>query len=217
VVTTYERLLADCLNDPIRAHFEMSYDVSEFVVSFWARCDKAGQWLHYGRSGTGVALGFGAELESVVQRDLMRIDYDRNSQTARLGRLVDAGSRVLAQASTPSPWMSEAAAHLVSIYMPALAVQMKHPSFEDEDEWRLVGHEIRRDGKPLAPAPTGLKWRTRGAALVPYEELSFAGRPEALEEVVIGYSSPLGLDAVRLLLSEQGMHPLVRRSDVPVR
>jgi len=56
-----------------------------------------------------------------------------------------------------------------------------------------------------------------GGALVPYEELSFAHRLEALEEVVVGYSSPLGLDAVRLLLSEQCMYPSVRRSDVPVR
>ena len=216
-VTPYDQILADCLNDPTRAHFRMSYDVSEFVVSFCAQCDKASQWLHYGRSGTGVALGFAAELEQVVQRDLRPIDYDRVSQTARLGRLIDAGCRVLARSGTPAPWMSEAAAHLVSIYMPALAVQMKHPSFEDEDEWRLVGHEIRRDGKPLAPAPAGLKWRRRGAVLVPYEELSFAGRLETLEDVVVGYSSPLGLDAVRLLLSEQCMYPSVRRSDVPVR
>ena len=111
------------------------------------------------------------------------------------------------------------AAQLVSIITPALAVRMKHPSFEDEEEWRLVGLEVRQDGESVTPpsASRGFKWRRTGGALVPYEELSFAHRLEALEEVVVGYSSPLGLDAVRLLLSEQGMRPSVRRSDVPVR
>lgn len=217
--TPYDRALADCLDDPTRGHFGVSYDVSAFVISFCGRCDKASQWLHYCRSGTGVALGFATELEHVIKRDLTRIDYDPVSQTSRLERLIDAGRSVLARAGAPGPWMTEAAAHLVSIYTPVLAVRMKHPSFEDEEEWRLVGVEVRQDGKSLIPPPAsgGLKWRSTGAALVPYEELSFAHRLEALEEVVVGYSSPLGLDAVRLFLSEQGMRPSVRRSDVPVR
>ena len=219
VPTPYDRALAQCLDDPTHGHFGVSYDVSAFVISFCGRCDKASQWLHYCRSGTGVALGFTTELEQVIKRDLTRIDYDPVSQASRLERLIDAGRSVLARAGAPQPWMTEAAAHLVSIYAPALAVRMKHPSFVDEEEWRLVGVEVRRDGKSLTPPPAtgGFKWRRAGAALVPYEELSFAHRLEALEEVVVGYSSSLGLDAVRLLLSEQGMRPSVRRSDVPIR
>jgi hypothetical protein len=217
--TPYDRALADCLDDPTRNLFGVSYHVSAFVISFCGRCDKASQWFHYCRSGTGVALGFATELDEVLKRDLARIDYDRVSQTSRLERLIDAGRSVLARATAPKPWMPEVAAHLVSILTPALAARMKHPSFEDEEEWRLVGLDVRQDGKPLTPPPAsgGLKWRRTGPALVPYEELSFAHRLEALEEVVVGYSSPLGLDAVRLLLSEQGMRPSVRRSDVPVR
>lgn len=218
-VTPYYQALGACLDDPNRGHFGMSYDVSTFVVSFCGRCDKASQWLHYCRSGTGVALGFATELKQVVQRDLTKIDYDPVSQTSRLERLIDAGHCALARSGAPAPWMSEAAAHLVSIYIPALAVRMKHPSFEDEEEWRLVGLEVRRDGKSLTSpsASGGLKWRRMGTALVPYEELSFAHRLEVLKDVVVGYSSPLGLDALRLFLSEQDMRPSVRRSDVPVR
>ena len=217
--TPYDHALSESLNDPTRGHFGASYDVSAFVISFCGRCDKASQWLHYCQSGTGVALGFATELEQVVKRDLAWIDYDPVSQASRLERLIDAGRSVLARASAPQPWMTEAAAHLVSIYTPALAVRMKHPSFVDEEEWRLIGLEVRQDGKSATPPPAGggFKWRTAGGALVPYEELSFAHRLEALKEVVVGYSSPLGLDAVRLLLSEQCMYPSVRRSDVPVR
>jgi hypothetical protein len=217
--TPYDRELTDCLDNPTRGHFGVSYDVSAFVISFCGRCDKASQWLHYCRSGTGVALGFAPELGQIVKRDLAWIDYDPVSQTSRLERLIDAGRSVVARAGAPQPWMIEAAAHLVSIYIPALAVRMKHPSFVDEEEWRLIGLDVRRDGVSRTPPPAGgsFKWRRTGAMPVPYEELSFAHRLEALEEVVVGYSSPLGLDAVRLLLSEQGMRPSVRRSDVPVR
>jgi hypothetical protein len=219
--TPYEQILIGCINNPTREHFNMSFEAFEFVLSFCAQCDKASQWLHYGRSGTGVALGFAPELADVlayfVEMKLMPIDYNGDSQKARIERLIDAGYRVLMRSGTPEPWMCEAAAHLVSILMPVLAVQMKHPSFADEGEWRIVHPYLLVNGNPIGSNPPNIKTRRRGATLIPYIERSFGSQPETLEKVVVGYSSPLGLDAVRLLLSEQGMYPLVQRSEVPVR
>ena len=38
------------------------FDFDHLVVSFCGRCDKSGQWLHYGHSGRGVALGFSSAI-----------------------------------------------------------------------------------------------------------------------------------------------------------
>jgi len=69
--------------------FGMSFEVSPFVVSFCARCDKSGQWLHYGRDGGGVAIGFAPTLAEAVSYDLRRVAYGIDSQRLRMERLVD--------------------------------------------------------------------------------------------------------------------------------
>jgi hypothetical protein len=96
---------------------------------------------------------------------------------------------------------------------------MKHPSFYEEEEWRFVAHVMSFNGKRenVTGDDKSLKFRQSGERLVPYEEISFAASREMLKEVVIGHSSPLAPDAVRLMVREAQMNPRISRSSVPVR
>jgi hypothetical protein len=92
---------------------------------------------------------------------------------------------------------------------------MKDPSFSEEDEWRLSAQVPFDNGK--IQSEDVLKYREVGERLIPYLECEFADA-ELLNEVVIGYSSPMTLDAARLVLRDHGFATAaVRRSPVPVR
>jgi Protein of unknown function (DUF2971) len=224
--TQFDLGLLNFLQHPSAAPPEVRYEMSPMVVSFCSRCDGSGLWLHYGRSGRGVAIGFAPELAEAVSYDLVRVDYSPASQRSRMARLIEAGARAVASYTREAPASSDAAsrelvvAHIVSLHVPLLAIRMKHPSFREEEEWRLVAHVLSLNGvrQDVTGDPTPLKFRKSGERLVPYEELSFASEGEdLLKEIVVGYSSDTSPDAVRLIAQEHKLRPTVMRSDVPVR
>jgi Protein of unknown function (DUF2971) len=224
--TGYDAALLSFLLDPSSVPPGIRYEMFPLVVSFCARCDRSGQWLHYGQRGRGVAIGFSSKLAKVVSYDLIRVDYSPTSQRARMLALINAGAKLVASEAhartlsnaTPDRLVLMTA-HLVSLSVPQLAVRMKHPSFSDENEWRLVAHVLSLNGvrQDVTGERTGLKYRRSNQRVVPYEELRFRETPEVLKEIIVGYSSEIGLDAVKLLAQEQHVSPAIRRSDVPVR
>jgi len=218
----YEQVLLAQLEKPTSPLFGVSFNTSAFVVSFCAKCDKSGQWLHYGRNGAGVAIGFSPALAQTVSYDLHRIDYSIDSQRVKMERLVNAARSVLHRHRDPSmTWMVEVAAHLASMFIRLLAASMKHASFANDEEWRLIATDFRRNQSPLENSVTKREMRSRivGERLIPYEELSFAGKEgKLISEIVVGFSAPTGLDAIRILASEHGVRSAVFcRSEVPVR
>jgi Protein of unknown function (DUF2971) len=224
--TPFDLGLLAFLQNPSAVPSEVRYEISPMVASFCSRCDGSGQWLHYGRSGRGVAIGFAPELAEAVSYDLVRVDYSPASQRSRMARLIEAGARAVASYTREAPANGDLArrevgvAHIVSLHVPLLAVRMKHPSFREEDEWRLVAHVLSLNGvrQDVTGDPTPLKFRKSGERLVPYEELPFTSRAEdLLKEIVVGYSSDTSPDAVRLIAQEHKLRPAVMRSDVPVR
>ena len=86
----------------------------------------------------------------------------------------------------------------VSYCLPLIAL-IKHGSFEQENEWRLVVPRYDLDY-------TGMKVRTAGGQLVPYVECSF--ERTAIAEIVIGPGGDLHSErAVRALLFANGYDP----------
>jgi hypothetical protein len=149
----YDRFIAEFLNRPRWGKSPL--EVRAFVVSFCGQCSKASQSLHFCRSGTGVALGFRPNLPEVVKRTLWKIDYDPDTQRSFLNRLIEAICPLLSSSSPTKDRDSRLAAQVVTTWILAAAASMKHPSFRDEDEWRLVGIDLRVDHKPLTPTPPG--------------------------------------------------------------
>ncbi len=223
--TWYDSFLLEYLLDSSVPPKQAQAELAPYVVSFCGRPGKSGQWLHYGRSGHGVALGFSSSIAPAVHYDLFRVDYTRQSQEESMLRLFQVGASALeaggthltAEEQTSTARMT---AYFVSMYTRMLAVVLKHPSFEDEDEWRMVAHDISRNGQSLTKVTRNgpVKFRMSGERIIPYEELNFgAGGAGLLKEVILGHASALSADAVRLLAVDNGDDVVVTRSEVPVR
>jgi hypothetical protein len=135
-----------------------------FVFSLTERKDQLRQWRAYATNG-GYAIGFPtAHLRAIagnVGATLARCDYDPASQRARLTPII---SDMLEEAA------SIADARVPDLYdrfaarFTQVAAVIKHPSFEDEDEWRLVS-SIGIDAATV-------KYRDAGGLIVPYCEWS---------------------------------------------
>jgi hypothetical protein len=222
--TAYDAALLTYLIDPSSAPKDVQFQMFPLVVSFCKRVDRSGQWLHYGRAGRGVAIGFASSIAATAKYDLVEVDYRIDSQRERLLRLIKVGAAALEKDLQNVPAQHRRAielrtAHIVAIHVPILAVQMKHPSFAEEEEWRMFAHYMSLNGKNIgAGKKAEIKFRKAGDRIVPYEELDFCdGDVNPIKEVVLGHVSQVSTDAVRLLLLENGADVSVKRSDVPVR
>lgn len=59
-----------------------------YIVSFCGNLNLAGQWLHYGRSGSGVAVGFYPERLTQPPFDLFRIVYRHEAQLEAINTII---------------------------------------------------------------------------------------------------------------------------------
>lgn len=225
LATGYYSILLNYLVDPLTVPKELQIELVPFVISFCGRPGKSGQWLHYGRSGHGVAIGFSSSIAETVRYDLLKVDYVPESQKDSFLRLFQAGASAI-EAHIERVDKEEQAviigmtAHLISLYTRLLAVGMKHPSFVEEDEWRMVAHSLLQNGTDIAKTaesrPT--KFRKTGERIAPYEELNFgSGSLGLIKEIILGHASALSVDAIRLLSIESGDRLAISRSEVPVR
>jgi hypothetical protein len=221
-LTIYDSALHQFLLDPSAVPQGVRYEIDPFVVSFCGRPEKSGQWLHYGRSGRGVALGVSASIAQTVKYSLIRIDYTIHSQRERILRFVEARAATIKAAGLSREderqvALARTTAHIVSLYIRLLAAGIKHPSFSDEDEWRLLAYDVSNEGNSLIKNRP-IEFRNAGDQIIPYETLDFADDcANLIKEVIVGHASSLSEDAVRLLAREKGINIAVSRSEVPVR
>ena len=223
---SYEDMLVNVIESPTSLPGFLQYDMFPLVVCFCASNDTSSQWMHYGRSGRGVAIGFNPKsLEQVTGLALWKIDYDLVSQRRRIQAVIDAGRAVFE--SDKQAVQSDlgvgamTAAHVVWLQLRLLAAELKHPSFSCEDEWRLLGHEVSSSGKLLsneASSKGPIEHRiSDDGRLVPYKDLPLPDSEDVIASVVLGYSSSLDINAVKLLLLDRTLRARVLRSEVPVR
>jgi hypothetical protein len=159
-----------------------------FVFSLTPHKDQLRQWRAYATNG-GYAIGFPTEhLKAIadnVGARLARCDYDPDSQRARLMPIVQD---MLTESDSIDP------AHSLDLYEPfaarftEAAAAIKHPSFQDEDEWRLVSH--------IGVDPAGIRYRDAGGLIVPYGEwgIRHAGK-YPISTIVVGPTIPADLAA----------------------
>ena len=197
------------------------------VVSFTTARDQLSQWRAYGGSH-GYALGFRpASLTRAewLRFQLMRCEYCAEEQKAivedlvkgrlRLERRVSAGEQVDAarrkhQFIDPLDSIGES--------ILKIAPALKHESFREEQEWRLVSRPI---------SASCLKFRPGSSTLVPYCECQLSGEdPEGakveavLEEIVVGPCPDMdqAVSAVQQLLYSRSLKDCrVSRSSIPYR
>jgi Protein of unknown function (DUF2971) len=213
-------------NAGLLASFTETFGV--YVSCFCTEGDRLSQWRGYPADGGGFALGF----EPGPMRDktglrLRRVLYDRDQQLALVGQVLRFMCEWLATVEGSGP-------HLDYVVMVALqetnfllsecAFCFKHPSFREEDEWRLVYLAINDVGLPHAP----LLFREQETGLVPYVDMRPTGDPPGviasrlpLTEIVVGptrhpeLSRKAMADYVKSCGYEEDV--VVRNSEIPLR
>jgi hypothetical protein len=195
--TRYPRLVANLLRvfDGKILVEPLTGDFRAYVASFCA-ADNAIHWSHYGRSGTGVALGFDSQLLETKFFALYRIVYDREEQDRLLVDILDRVTRVL---ETWLPRLTESSrevfantiAAMCHGYLRLAAPLFKNAAFRSENEWRLVSRERWDPDEKEDPARrTGqTKFRSSAGRIVPYKEVTYQSIP--LTQLVLGHSTPM--------------------------
>lgn len=198
-----------------------------YVISFCGRSDTALHWLHYGRSGSGVAIGFDSRaLKRAARRQqfkLYPVLYKEERQQARLESVVNTVDRILGRKlrqltrRLDRHLLVDVALELVTNEVWRVAPRMKAPVFEPELEWRLLASiPMGGVGVPAFKDPTGsTSFRPAAGRVMPYKQLRFDVLPAV--EIVMGSSAPLRQDLLALqVLMEETLGAAIKLSDSPV-
>jgi hypothetical protein len=213
--------------DPKNTFIGSSIELHPYMISFCVHSDRSVHWLHYGRQGTGYAIGF--DVSGLVQNsfELAQVIYDESVQDKLLESIIEPvwrcvlQHRIERQESPASRLLFDVAAHSIASHIRAVAPALKNQVFANEEEWRLFTYDLKVTHRKTQPAQieTPKKFRVVAGRIVPYIELSFDEVP--VSEIVFGASVSMQVDdpAFTILLRETVGDRAVKitKSEVPIR
>jgi len=186
-----------------------------FGASFRSHGNLLSQWRGYSAHGNGVSLGFSADYITACaasqQFQIGKCIYEPEKQRKLISQVVDAVEAQV-EITTKGP---ESRQELASIYRTVfesieldllrIAAILKHPSFREEEEWRLVSPVYTNHTE----AP--LLFREAHAMLVPYVEfkLQQPGCPVRLDHLYLGPTSNINIsmNSLRMFLQQKDIVP----------
>lgn len=184
-----------------------------FGASFRANGNLLSQWRGYSVHGKGVSLGFDPvhilECAKRQQFQVGRCIYEPQQQARLIEEVVDAVETYAASGATRD---GDEQANLriferMEGRLLRLAAILKHPAFEEEQEWRIVSPVISDCG--VAP----VHFREGTSMLVPWYAFELREREGAaamgLNHVYLGPTSniDLSMNSLELFLSQRGASP----------
>lgn len=184
-----------------------------FGASFRANGNLLSQWRGYSAHGSGVSLGFSpsriAQLASAQGFSVGRCVYQQREQTQLIEQLIDGVEMLALSQGINTLALNEADALFQPIEEDLLrtAAILKHPAFEEEQEWRIVSPVVRD------PRHRRVNFREGASMLVPYYAFWLGSEDEqgvALNHVFIGptQNADLSMNSLRLYLEQ--MHSVPR-------
>ena len=189
-----------------------------FASSFRANGNLLSQWRGYSRIGKGVSLGFnpGFILECAKKQSFQigKCIYNRKSQRRLIAQVIDS-VEALADGTDEDPGIhskeSRARAYQcifqkIESDLLRIAAILKHPSFKEEEEWRIVSPVITDYLKEP------VLFREGTSMLVPYIEFNLATRSNPtifLEHLFLGPTPniTISMNSLAMLLAKQGIRP----------
>lgn len=187
------------------------------VCSFSERGDVLSQWRAYG-GGTGFSIGFDGEYLQRISHSkqfwLAKCIYDEEQQRTTMRTLLNDVLREQveherAEHDDPIPGGNLAA------YLNRYAPLLKHKSFEEEQEWRIIS-------RPLSCNREGFSFRAGASMLIPFFRipLSTDAEPFSIKEIIVG-PTPNSRQSRRSLQSLLVKHKVkdadVRNTETPFR
>jgi hypothetical protein len=185
-----------------------------YAFSLSEEKDLLSQWRAYCPPEGGFALGFSAaklrELAEPEGFHLVRCEYDRDAQQTLIRPIVD---EILNRAREIGSKFTFLDLQLSVIRRLAeIGASLKHPSFAEEREWRLIATHV----------PAGsVRYRATRSLIVPYYDLAIArGSSFPVERVVVGphRHADLAERSLRLMTSAARGWPVkVEQTATPFR
>lgn len=193
-----------------------------FAFCLSEKGDLLSQWRSYCPKEGGVSLGFHSQLLHAVGKEegfkLVRCLYKPTEQTRVLDPIVNSGIqevlRLMQSRSTKDPIKLDPAVQSFFDEFGAVAPRLKHPSFSEEKEWRLIGG-------PTSKHHDKVGYRAGRSMLIPYYNIPFSTDQleHPLKDIVVGPTTHPGLsaDSVGAFISSRATTISVRTSEVPYR
>ena len=193
------------------------------VCSFSANGDALSQWRAYGGGASSFSIGFsGAFLRETTDELnfwLVPVFYDESEQRTVVRTLLEnVLAENLERRANPSEdddLLGQPPGGNLVAYLNRYAPMLKHKSFSEEKEWRIIS-------RPLPCSRERFGYRPGASMLVPYFRipLSSEQRPFRVEEIIVG-PTPHPEESIRsvkgLLTRNKLLKTTVRHSDTPFR
>ncbi|MGD9948413.1 MAG: DUF2971 domain-containing protein [Desulfobulbus sp.] len=186
-----------------------------FGASFRSHGNLLSQWRGYSSLGKGVSLGFCPDyiLECAQKQRFMigKCIYEPQRQRALIKQVVDAVEQLVEDLACDEYSVGERSSlyrqafATVEIDLLRIAAILKHPSFREEKEWRIVSPVISN----TAEAP--ILFREGHAMLVPYIEfdLGIGGKPPVMDHLYLGPTANvnISMNSLKMFLEQNGIIP----------
>jgi Protein of unknown function (DUF2971) len=188
-----------------------------FAASFRSNGNLLSQWRGYSKLGKGVSLGFNPSyILKCAQEQSFQIGkciYNSSDQRRLIKQIVDS-VEALAQAHPENMDVPER--HTPQSYydifekiesdLLRIAAILKHPSFQEEEEWRIVSPALT----DYVASP--VLFREGTSMLVPYVEfklLQDKDKPIALEHIFLGPTPNINIsmNSLTMFLAKNGVNP----------
>lgn len=184
-----------------------------FGASFRANGNLLSQWRGYSVHGKGVSIGFDPVTISQQARkqgfSVGRCIYDTDAQSSLIEQVIDAVDELSER------WDDDAGKHIrqadavfgnIEEDLLRLAAVLKHPAFEEEQEWRIVSPVVRD------VSLDSIQFREGVSMLVPYFAFLLNDAEQegiALNHIYIGPSAnaELSMNSVRLYMEQKNSQP----------
>jgi hypothetical protein len=180
-----------------------------FGASFRANGNLLSQWRGYSAHGKGVSLGFNpahiVRCASEPGFQLARCIYNSAEQIRLIEQIIDAIERLAAKLgpdNNDASWsrvLSNVEGDILRI-----AAVLKHPSFAEEEEWRLVS--------PVLAKGDAIQFREGASMLIPYYAFRLRDKVSGrikLDHVYLGPTSnaELSIKSIDLFLNQSRAAP----------
>lgn len=186
-----------------------------FAASFRANGNLLSQWRGYSRLGKGVSLGFSPDyiLRCASQHSFQigRCIYNSKHQQQLIHQVVDAVEALAEAHGLDGDGRSSEGSYLAIFQMMEsdllrIAAILKHPSFREEEEWRIVSPVVT----DYLAAP--VLFREGTSMLVPYiqfELLAEDDSPIRLDHMFLGPTSniTISMNSLTMFLAKHGIQP----------
>jgi hypothetical protein len=190
-----------------------------FGASFRTHGNLLSQWRGYSSPGKGVSIGFNSEnIMECARRQSFEVGkciYDQETQRHLISQVLDAVEHIYRMQSA-ALLAADSRQPVQSLYpglfneiesdLLRIAAVLKHPSFQEEEEWRIVSPVIT----DFLAAP--VKFREGASMLVPYFEFNLLTGDEKhfpLEHLYLGPTSyvELSMNSIAMYLAKSGIKP----------